>query len=182
MGFVREWNQKGKPLQYHSLIAEGRRFLTEGPWRKWSRGRFLSLLVCPILFGEILALIFNLSGNSVKWSVSWGDVVNSPIVSVEWPVVGRPAWCHILGEKKYRLFHRTPRNSTIEIGNAPSIPSMFNHLKWNSSKMFDFICFAAGGAFTLCSYLYFFWTLPLAATAFLLNLRYTDLLFQFHHY
>ena len=30
------------------------------------------------------------------------------IVSVEWPVVGRPAWCQILGEKKYRLFHRTP--------------------------------------------------------------------------
>ena len=24
-------------------------------------------------------------------------------------MVGRPAWCHILGEKKYRLVHRTPR-------------------------------------------------------------------------
>ena len=23
-----------------------------------------------------------------------------PIVFVQWPVVGRPAWCHILGEKK----------------------------------------------------------------------------------
>ena len=42
------------------------------------------------------------------WAVSSGDVVNSPIVSVEWPVVGRPAWCHILGEKMFRLFHQTP--------------------------------------------------------------------------
>ena len=33
-------------------------------------------------------------------TVSWGDVTFIPIVSVEWPVVGRPAWCHILGEKK----------------------------------------------------------------------------------
>ena len=47
------------------------------------------------------------------------------IVSVEWPVVGRPAWCHIHGEKKVstlspnpaskRVFHQTlnAQNSMI---------------------------------------------------------------------
>ena len=30
------------------------------------------------------------------------------IVSVEWPVVGRPAWCHILGEKKVSTLSPNP--------------------------------------------------------------------------
>ncbi len=31
-----------------------------------------------------------------------------PIVLVQWPVVGRPAWCHILAEKKVSTLSPNP--------------------------------------------------------------------------
>ena len=38
--------------------------------------------------------------------------------------------------------------------------------------MVGFLVNTAGGVFAIGAYAYFFWSLPLAATAFLLNLRY----------
>ena len=38
------------------------------------------------------------------------DLLFIAIASVQWSIVGRPAWCPILGET-FRLGHRTPVNS-----------------------------------------------------------------------
>ena len=50
-------------------------------------------------FGEIHALISDYAKVSVQSSVSCCDFLFIPIVSVQWPMVGRQAWCHILIEK-----------------------------------------------------------------------------------
>ena len=72
----------------------------------------------------------------------WGNIY--PIVSIKWPVVGRPVWCHMLGEKKYRLFHQIPHLSEIRYLDEVSIicfwkDSICFHLekvclRWNQEK------------------------------------------------
>ena len=63
-------------------------------------------------FEEIHALISDYAQITVQSSVSCCNFLFISIVSVQWPMVGRPAWCHILSEKMFRLFHRTPLIST----------------------------------------------------------------------
>ena len=50
-------------------------------------------------FGEIHALISDYAKVSVQSSVTCCDFHFIPIVSIQWPMVGRQAWCHILSEK-----------------------------------------------------------------------------------
>ena len=50
-------------------------------------------------FEEIHALISDYAKVSVQSSVTCCDFLFIPIVSVQWPMVGRQAWCHILSEK-----------------------------------------------------------------------------------
>ena len=56
-------------------------------------------------FEEIHALISDYAQITVQSSVSCCNFLFISIVSVQWPMVGRPAWCHILSEKMFRLFH-----------------------------------------------------------------------------
>ena len=64
-------------------------------------------------FGEIHALISDYAMVTVQSSVSCRDFLFIPIVSVQWPKVGRPAWCHILSEKMFRLFHTYSNLSSV---------------------------------------------------------------------
>ena len=95
-------------------------------WKVWFSGLFLFCKHTKILIfwtspvfrkgkspfcGEIHALNFYLSKISVQLSVSW-CLLFASIVSVEWPVVGHPAWCHILDEKKVSTLSPNPLSMT----------------------------------------------------------------------
>ena len=56
--------------------------------------------------------IFIKSSRYILGPVSQHFILKILDMSREWAVVGRPAWCHIFGEKKYRLVHRIPEPHT----------------------------------------------------------------------
>ena len=62
-----------------------------------SQGHFLAKFPLGLLISVELAC----NGRS------WGEVIFILIVNLQWPVVGRPALCHILGEKSIDSFTRT---------------------------------------------------------------------------
>ena len=66
---------------------------------------------------------------SVQSSVTCCDFLFIPIVSIQWPMVGRQAWCHILREKMFRLVHtysarQLPLSTITQIS-----PPMANEVK-----------------------------------------------------
>ena len=58
-------------------------------------------------------------------SVSYRDLLFIPIVYVQWPMIGRPAWCHIFGEKNVSTLWPNP---VVSILGSPVMKSRVKSL------------------------------------------------------
>ena len=90
-------------------------------------------------FGEIHALISDYAKVSVQSSVTCCDFLFIPIVSVQWPMVGRQAWCHILSEKNVSTRSPNPGSTDYSVLSLidPNRPEISKILLVGSSPRFS---------------------------------------------